>query len=67
MNTTYYLYEVTGTVKTKYGRRRNKVVACLVIAETAYVAEKMAGVLFDLQGDVIRVNDPEMIKEAFKL
>lgn len=65
--TIYFLYKVTGKVKTTYGRRRNKVVACLVIAESAYLAEKSAAVMFDLQGDVLRVDDPEMIKEAFKI
>lgn len=65
--TTYFLYKVTGKVKQAYGRRRNKVVACLVIAENVYLAEKSAAVLFDLQGDVLRVDKPEMIKEAFKI
>lgn len=64
--TTYFLYKVTGKVKTAYGRRRNKVVACLVIADRTEIAVQMATALFDLQGDVLKVDEPlEVIKSVF--
>lgn len=64
--TTYFLYKVTGKVKTTYRRRRNKVVACLVIADRVSVAVQMATALFDLQGDVLKVDEiRDVIKPVF--
>ncbi|MFM9952390.1 MAG: hypothetical protein ACKV1O_30955 [Saprospiraceae bacterium] len=64
--TTYFLYKVTGKVKTTYGRRRNKVVACLVIANRTEIAVQMATAIFDLQYVALKVDEPlDLIKKVF--